>query len=97
MTTFTSEVVTLSSSARVGIRELKAQLSAYLERVKAGETILVTDRGKLVAELRPAHAAGVLDGLIAAGLATRGTQSAWLPEPIQIDGTVMDLLDEERR
>lgn len=36
----------------VGIRELKARLSRYLREVQAGEVILVTDRGRVVAELR---------------------------------------------
>lgn len=87
----------MTGDVRVGIRELRGQLSAYVERVKAGETILITDRGALVAELRPVGAERVLDDLVSAGLATRGTQSAWLPEPIEIEGTVLDLLDEERR
>lgn len=36
----------------VGIRELKARLSAYLRMVRGGEEILITDRGEVVAELR---------------------------------------------
>jgi antitoxin (DNA-binding transcriptional repressor) of toxin-antitoxin stability system len=36
----------------VGVRELKARLSAVLRDVQAGETILVTDRGVVIAELR---------------------------------------------
>jgi len=36
----------------VGVRELKAQLSRYLREVAAGETVLVTDRGRVIAELR---------------------------------------------
>jgi antitoxin (DNA-binding transcriptional repressor) of toxin-antitoxin stability system len=36
-----------------GVRELKARLSAYLRDVQRGETILVTDRGRVVAEVRP--------------------------------------------
>ena len=36
-----------------GIRELKARLSAYLREVQHGETVLVTERGRVVAELRP--------------------------------------------
>jgi antitoxin (DNA-binding transcriptional repressor) of toxin-antitoxin stability system len=35
-----------------GIRELKARLSGFLREVQAGEIILVTDRGRVVAELR---------------------------------------------
>lgn len=36
---------------RAGIAELKASLSELLERVKAGEEILVTDRGRPVARV----------------------------------------------
>jgi len=39
----------------VGIRVLKGKLSEYLRLVKAGETILVTERDEVVAELRPAR------------------------------------------
>jgi antitoxin (DNA-binding transcriptional repressor) of toxin-antitoxin stability system len=35
-----------------GIRDLKAHLSRYLRRVAGGEIVLVTDRGRVVAELR---------------------------------------------
>lgn len=38
---------------RVPVSELKAKLSEHLRRVKAGETVLVTERGRTVAELRP--------------------------------------------
>jgi prevent-host-death family protein len=38
---------------RVGLRELKNRLSEYVRLVRAGETVLVTDRGEVVAELCP--------------------------------------------
>ena len=41
-----------SVTTRVGIRELKAKLSHYLERAAAGETIVVTDRGRAKVEIR---------------------------------------------
>jgi antitoxin (DNA-binding transcriptional repressor) of toxin-antitoxin stability system len=37
----------------VGIKQLKSRLSEYLRLVRSGETLLVTDRDKVVAELRP--------------------------------------------
>lgn len=37
----------------VGIRELKNNLSRYLRMVQAGERVLITDRGRPVAELQP--------------------------------------------
>ena len=36
----------------IGVRELKAQLSRYLREVQTGEIVLVTDRGRVIAELR---------------------------------------------
>ena len=36
----------------IGIRELKAHLSRVLRDVSGGESYLVTDRGRVVAELR---------------------------------------------
>lgn len=35
------------------MRELKNRLSAYVRQVRAGESVLVTDRGEVVAELLP--------------------------------------------
>ena len=54
----------------VGIRELKNRLSAYLRQVNSGETILVTDRGRVVAELAPPHSASAASGIDS--LARRG-------------------------
>src|SRR5262245_35273800 len=37
----------------IGLRELKSQLSRYVQRAKSGETLFITDRGEVVAELTP--------------------------------------------
>lgn len=37
----------------VGVRELKNRLSHYLRLVRGGETLVVTDRGEIIAELKP--------------------------------------------
>ncbi len=37
----------------VGSRELKTRLGTYLRKVRAGASVIVTDRGRPVAELRP--------------------------------------------
>lgn len=37
----------------VGTRELKNRLSEYLRRVKAGETVIITERGKPVGQIVP--------------------------------------------
>ena len=39
----------------VGIKQLKARLSEYVGLAKAGETVLVTEREEVVAELRPSR------------------------------------------
>ncbi len=45
----------------IGIRELKAQLSRTLREVRDGEIYLVTDRGRVVAELRPPLSPGAAE------------------------------------
>jgi len=58
---------------RVGVRELRQNLSVYLRRVKEGEALEVTEHGRTVARLVPARGhESVLDRLIAEGRATRG-------------------------
>ena len=37
----------------VGIKDLNSRLSAYVRLAAAGETVLVTDRGRVVAEIGP--------------------------------------------
>jgi prevent-host-death family protein len=51
----------------VGVRELKNNLSRYLERVRNGESVVVTDRGKPVARIIPAGIPDDLAKLIAEG------------------------------
>jgi prevent-host-death family protein len=41
---------------KVGVRELRQNLSKYLDRVKAGDDFVVTERGHVVARLVPAGA-----------------------------------------
>lgn len=38
---------------KVGIKTLKNELSKYIRAAAAGETVLVTDRGQVVAEIAP--------------------------------------------
>jgi prevent-host-death family protein len=40
-----------------GVRELKNKLSHYLREVKIGRSIMVTERGKVVATIVPARGA----------------------------------------
>ena len=43
----------MGAVSTVGARELKTRLGRYLNRVRRGDTIVVTDRSEPVAELRP--------------------------------------------
>jgi prevent-host-death family protein len=54
---------------RVGVRELRQNLSKYLSEVKDGETFVVTERGREVARLTPS---GPEDSPIARLVAERG-------------------------
>ncbi|MEE9472252.1 MAG: type II toxin-antitoxin system prevent-host-death family antitoxin [Gemmatimonadota bacterium] len=90
----------------VGIRELKNSLSAYLRMVRRGEELLVTDRGTVVAEIRPpgqAHAdvpypallEAARDGRARMGPPNKGDLYPAL-EPLVDAGVSGRLLDEER-
>jgi antitoxin (DNA-binding transcriptional repressor) of toxin-antitoxin stability system len=92
----------------VGIRDLKNRLSEYVREVRGGEEILVTDRGEVVAELRPPTPPearpSVHPGLVA--LARRGILvlgKANTPDlyprlpPILVTGSAAALLAEERQ
>lgn len=60
--------------ARVGARELKTRLGGYLQQVRQGRTLLITDRGEPVAELRPLRTAGegrIFEQLKALGAVTQ--------------------------
>jgi prevent-host-death family protein len=58
------------SEATVGVRELRQNLSVYLERVATGTVYRVTDRGRDVALLVPLPAdATITERLVASGRA----------------------------
>lgn len=59
-----------SAGERVGVRELRQNLSVYLERVATGEIFEVTDHGRPVAMLVPLRPdATVAERLVASGRA----------------------------
>jgi len=92
----------------VGVRELKAQLSRFLRDVADGETVLVTDRGRVVAEL---HAPGVpaapesaldralrrLEARAPLSIGEPQDPSVYRASPVRVaPGTARALLDEGR-
>lgn len=93
----------------IGVKELKARLSEYLRAVKAGETLLVTDRSEIVAELRPAgnrpgrpeSLDDALDLLADRGEITRArvSKASWQWKPVGLGlpaRTVRDILSDVR-
>jgi len=96
----------------VGIKELKAKLSEYVRAAKAGETVLVTDRGEVVAalgppasrvrEVEPSDIEAKLAELERRGELTRARlpKKGWTWNPVGLGlpaGTIDRILDDLRR
>ncbi len=91
----------------VGIRDLKARLSSILREVQRGDTVLVTDRGRVVAELRKPNVASWVESPADRALARMASQGhlrlaerssdPYPPSPIKTpEGTAAELLADER-
>lgn len=94
-------------TSTLGIRQLKAGLSRHLRRVEAGETIAVTDRGRVIATINPAPhgedehpTAQWARALVASGKASWSggkPSGASAPARLRGKGTVADAVIEDRR
>ena len=87
---------------RVGVRELRDNLSEYLRRVREGELLVITDRGRPIGELGPAVAGRNVErarALVRRGVATwNGGKPRGLPRaPRPRAGLVSDAVVEDRR
>jgi len=82
-----------------GVRELRDRLSHYLNVVRDGQEVTVTDHGRAVARLVPLVEPRVLDRLIAEGLVTPATKAKRSRTPLRVaaKGTVSDRVAEQRR
>ncbi len=71
----------LSLMRTVGLKVLKNRLSEYIRIVGGGEVVLVTDRDRIVAELRPPQGRGPLtsDALLAEAM-----RQGWLAAPLVV-------------
>lgn len=86
--------------SRVGVRELRQNLSIYLDRVKAGETLEVTEHGVPVARLGPRRTEPLtgLARLVADGAITPATvDRRTLPRPPTIPGRPLGEILQEMR
>jgi prevent-host-death family protein len=92
------------ANTTIGVRELKAQLSHTLRQVKAGETVIITERGKPIGRIVPMESSleDRMQELIAAGVLSWNGQKfgARLRDvrPARLRGsvTVAELLLEDR-
>jgi prevent-host-death family protein len=86
----------------VGVRDLKGQLSRYLKRVKRGERLAITERGKLIAVLSAPPASGAeeyVEFMLRERIASwDGGKPAGAARPRKIAGrSVADSVIEDRR
>lgn len=93
---------TTSSETTVGVRELKAHLSQYLDRARAGEEITVTEHGRPVARLTAvAPEVDHMAELVAAGIVrparARRRQLPTRRAKLAGEGSVAELVAEQRR
>lgn len=88
-----------TGAMEAGVRELRDHLSRYLDVVRDGKEVTVTDHGKAVARLVPLDQPRVIDRLIADGLVSPA-ESTKQKRPllrIRAKGTVSDLVAEQRQ
>ena len=94
-----------NTNMETGVRELKDNLSRYIRRIEAGERIVVTAHGRVVAELVPPAAGrrgriSQLDRLVASGVITPpledGDPLEDCPEIRLAPGTAAALIDSDR-
>ena len=80
------------------MRELRQNASRYLARVKAGETVEVTERGVLIARLVPPQRSDTArDRLVAAGKLIPASGPRRLPPPMAVEGpSTGEVLEEFR-
>lgn len=85
-------------SATLGVRELRNGLSRHLASVRGGLEITVTDHGHPVARITPIVSESGLEALLSEGIAQPpASPRAPLPARVTVDGTVSDLIAEQRR
>ncbi|WP_420625091.1 type II toxin-antitoxin system Phd/YefM family antitoxin [Candidatus Poriferisodalis sp.] len=88
-------------STDIGIRELKARLSECVRRAAQGERIIVTDRGRPVAQLTALDDMARIEQGVAEGWITppkrRGPLEPFTPPlPTASTPSIMEMLDEDR-
>lgn len=80
---------------QVGTRELKSRLSEYMRRVKAGQTIIVTERGKAIGQIIPVKTSieERLRNAVTAGIAEWNEEKPKRYKPIAVNNSAHQLSD----
>jgi len=86
---------------QIGVRELKAHLGKWLKQVKAGQTVIVTERGKPIGQIVPVPATRIerMRALADSGLVGQIGEKLPAIEPIAVNRgphPISDLVSEER-
>jgi prevent-host-death family protein len=86
---------------QIGVRQLKAHLGKWLQQVKAGQTVIITERGKPIGQIvpLPASQAERMRILAAAGFVGQIGEKLPSVEPFAINRgprPISDLISEER-
>jgi prevent-host-death family protein len=92
--------VATSTRVEVGVRDLKNNLSRYLQQVESGVEVVVTDRGRPIARLNGIDdvSQDKLATLIAAGVVRPPTSKVRRrPVPLASSGSVSELVAEQRK
>jgi prevent-host-death family protein len=93
------------TTGTVGLRELRHHTGEVLARVRHGETIDITEHGRLIARIVPVgerEPTPILAGLVASGRATLARRPGYRPRMRPADGTdrlseaLAALRDEQR-
>lgn len=83
----------------VGIRELREHLSRFIDEVRVGRELIVTDRGRPVARIVPSSGESWLDQLVAAGVVTLPERELDLASfgRVRSNGDLMEFVLDQRR
>jgi prevent-host-death family protein len=89
------------TSTYIGVRELKAHLGKWLQQVKAGQTVIITERGKPIGQIAPLPISQIerMQALAASGLIGQIGEKMPPAEPTVVSRgprPISDLISEER-
>jgi prevent-host-death family protein len=86
-------------SREVGVRELRNNLSRFLDDVRGGSELIVTERGRPVARIVGTAGEAWLDQLVTAGIVTLPERDLDLASfgRVRADGDLMEFIFDQRR